>query len=83
MDTPARWNGAMHRASESAFVSSAISRLVYGPGGWLERPTPRLSKVTTRNPAATKSLTCIAHPSRSSPTPFTSTSVSVPSPLIL
>ena len=43
-------------ASASALVSAAISRLEYGPGGSDERPTPRLSKVITRSPAATKRI---------------------------
>ena len=34
--------------STSAFASSASIRLVYGPGGALVEPTPRLSNRSTR-----------------------------------
>ena len=45
-----------------------------GPAGDDERPTPRLSKVIDAEPCGDEvDPTCIAQPSRSSPTPLTST----------
>ena len=43
IDTPARWKRGRPSPVTSALRSAAISPLVYGPGGWPDRPTPRLS----------------------------------------
>ena len=48
IDTPIRWNPLIPRWSTSALASSASRRLVYGPGGADDDPTPRLSKRSTR-----------------------------------
>src|ERR1700742_5401792 len=55
IDTPHRWKPSRPAAVTTSCRSAAIRALVYGPGGWLDRPTPRLSKLTTRRPAARNS----------------------------
>ena len=63
-----------------AEVATAFGPSVLTPDGALDRPTPRLSKLTTRSPAARNSASWLAHPSSGSPTPLTRTRVCGPSP---
>src|SRR5437870_5219418 len=48
IDTPTTWARVIPTASRRPAVSSAMSCMVYGPGGLELRPTPRLSKVIVR-----------------------------------
>ena len=48
IEMPIMWKSERPSSSTSAFVSSAKSRVVYGPGGAELEPTPRLSNRSTR-----------------------------------
>src|SRR5918999_5274603 len=63
--------GSTPASSSTETASSAISATVYGPGTRSLRPTPRLSKLSTRRPASTSTGTVRHQPVALIPRPMT------------